>query len=65
MCFFLVFAMLILNSRCFNNKQKLNIKLISNIAGSIIVKSYEQSEKVHAAMLARGYDTDKYDKLSY
>ncbi|MFH1849822.1 MAG: energy-coupling factor transporter transmembrane component T [archaeon] len=45
--------------RCFTRKQKLSPALVSNMAGGIIVRSYEQSERVYAAMLARGYhDTD-------
>lgn len=44
------------DSRCFTTRQKLDMRTVSNMVGCIIVRSYDQSERVYAAMLARGYD---------
>lgn len=32
------------------------VRLLGNLAGSLFVRSYERGERVHAAMLSRGYD---------
>lgn len=47
------------NSRCFGHKKqwnKWNISIISNMTGCLFIRSFEQSERVYNAMLARGYD---------
>jgi energy-coupling factor transporter transmembrane protein EcfT len=44
------------DSRCFSKKQSLKPATASGMIGSLIVRSYEQSERVYLAMLARGYD---------
>ena len=41
------------------NFSKKNYPVLFNLLGSLIVKSYEHSEKVYMAMLARGYDPNK------
>lgn len=43
-------------SRGFGQKRKCNLNLISTIVGCLFVRSYEQSERVYGAMLARCYD---------
>ena len=46
-------------SRCFGHKKqwcKWNTDIISNMTGCLFVRSFEQSERVYNAMLARCYD---------
>lgn len=44
------------DARSFNNKQRFNLSTVSRMIGSLFIRSYEQSERVYVAMLARGYD---------
>jgi cobalt/nickel transport system permease protein len=47
-----------LEARCVCKRLVLERKTASNLLGSLIVRSYEQSERIYYAMLARGYADD-------
>ncbi|MCK4443078.1 MAG: hypothetical protein KAW09_00940, partial [Thermoplasmata archaeon] len=34
----------------------LNLKIVSNVMGMLLVRSYERGERIHDAMVSRGYD---------
>ncbi|MBN1157105.1 hypothetical protein JXA85_05780 [Candidatus Woesearchaeota archaeon] len=44
------------DSRCFSKKQSFKPATVSGMIGNLVVRSYEQSERVYLAMLARGYN---------
>jgi cobalt/nickel transport system permease protein len=43
-------------SRGFSTKGWRLIRLYGNLAGNLFIRAYERGERVHAAMLSRGYD---------
>lgn len=47
---------LAVKSRSFSKKQRLNKGTVSNMIGCLFIRSYDQSERVYQAMLARGYN---------
>ena len=44
------------DSRNFGGKRLWQIRTIGNMIGTLFIRSYERSERVYAAMLARGFD---------
>jgi energy-coupling factor transporter transmembrane protein EcfT len=48
-------------SRTFTRKQKMDPKTTSKMIGNLFVRSFDQSERIYMAMLARGYDPDDRD----
>lgn len=43
-------------SRNFGGSRSYRLKVIGQLIGSLFLRSYERGERVHAAMVARGYD---------
>ena len=47
-------------SRNINNKDNFSkVKILSNILGTIFIRTYERAERVYLAMCSRGYDNEK------
>lgn len=47
-------------SRNINNKNNFKkVKILSNILGTIFIRTYERAERLYLAMCARGYDNEK------
>lgn len=47
-------------SRSINNKNNFKkVKILGNILGSIFIRTYERSERIHLAMCARGYTDEQ------
>lgn len=47
-------------SRNINNKNNLKkVKILSNILGTIFIRTYERAERLYLAMCSRGYDNEK------
>ena len=44
------------DSRNFGGKRLWQIKTIGNMIGTVFIRSYERAERVHAAMLSRGFE---------
>ncbi|MGM5484638.1 MAG: energy-coupling factor transporter transmembrane component T family protein [Nanobdellota archaeon] len=44
------------NVRCMKRRQKFDIKTISNMIASLVMRSHSKSEKIYMAMLSRGYN---------
>ena len=43
-------------SRCFEARRDGRLRVLAAAAGSLFVRAYERGERVHLAMLSRGYD---------
>ena len=47
-------------SRDINNKNNFRkVKILSNILGTLFIRTYERAERVYLAMCSRGYDNEK------
>jgi len=47
-------------SRNINNKNNFRkVKILSNILGTLFIRTYERAERVYLAMCSRGYDNEK------
>jgi cobalt/nickel transport system permease protein len=44
------------DSRCFGKRQTTSVKTASNMVGCLVVRSFDQSERVYNAMISRGYN---------
>jgi cobalt/nickel transport system permease protein len=46
-------------SRNINKNSFKNIRALSNVLGTLFIRTYERAERVYMAMCARGYDGEK------
>ena len=47
----------------FHDFSSRNLRMIADLAGSLLVRSYEQSKRVYQAMILRGYGNNRQHKL--
>jgi len=46
-------------SRNINKNGFKNIRALSNVLGTLFIRTYERAERIYMAMCARGYDGEK------